>query len=213
MPKDTWWNLPEAKRRAIADAAMAEIGTRGFSAGSLNVIAHEVGIAKGSLFQYFEDKLAFFTTVAEGMSSTLEAAVLEGVDLEDGAYFDCLAILVGNWSRFFRAHPLEQRMAHAAASEIDGEARAAVRGVPTQHYVNVLLPMAERALSSGELRDGADVDQLVAMTVLLLRHLDSAPFQPHLDPVLGLHEKSPKQVEKIAMDLVGALQRAYGSSP
>jgi len=209
MPKDTWWNLPEAKRQSVTRAAMAEFGARGFSAGSLNVIAREAGIAKGSLFQYFDDKLDFFTTVAEAGSSAVEAAVLVGVDLDDGAYFDCIRVLVQNWLRFFRAHPLEQGMAHAAASEIDEEARAAVQGVPNRHYVSVLRPLAERAQARGELRDGTDLDQLVAMTVLVLRHLDSAPFQPHLDPVLGLHGKPAKQVDRIASELVGALERAY----
>lgn len=209
MPKDTWWNLPEDKRQSVTRAAMAEFGARGFSAGSLNVIAREAGIAKGSLFQYFDDKLDFFTTVAEELSSTVEAAVLEGVDVATAGYFDCISVLVTNWLRFYRTHPLEQRMAHAAASEIDADARAAVRGTANRHYVDVLRPLAQRAMASGELRDGADIDQLVAMTVLVLRHLDSAPFAPDLDPVLGLHEKSDAQVDRIAAELVDALRRGY----
>jgi AcrR family transcriptional regulator len=213
MPKDTWRNLPEDKRRSITQAAMAEFGARGFSSGSLNVIAREAGIAKGSLFQYFEDKLDFFATVTEAMATGVEAAAIEGIDLEAGRYFDSIRTLVANWLRYYRAHPHDQRMAHAAASEIDDEARAAVRGVPNKHYVNVLRPAAQRAAARGELRPDADIDQLVAMTVLLLRHLNSAPFQPHLDPVLGLYEKSPKQVDKIARELVDALERAYGISP
>lgn len=211
MPHDTWWNLPETKRGAITRAAMAEFGARGFSAGSLNVIAREAAIAKGSLFQYFEDKLDFFATVAEAVASTVEEAVLDGVDVESGTYFDNLRVLVANWLRYFRAHPLERSMAHAAASEIDVEARAAVRGVPNQHYVGLLVPMARRARARGELREDTDVDQLVAMTVLLLRHLDSAPFQPHLDPVLDLYKKSAKQVDRIASQLVGALERGFAA--
>lgn len=211
MPKDTWWNLPEDKRQSVTRAAMAEFGARGFSAGSLNVIAREAGIAKGSLFQYFVDKLDFFTTVAEDLSSTVEAAVLEGVDVETGGYFDGISVLVRNWLRFYRTHPLEQRMAHAAASEIDADARAAVRGTANRHYVNVLRPLAQRAMARGELRTGADIDQLVAMTVLVLRHLDSAPFAPHLDPVLGLYEKSDAQVDGIAAELVDALRRGYSA--
>lgn len=216
MPKDTWWNLPEDKRRSVTRAAMAEFGTRGFSAGSLNVIAREAGIAKGSLFQYFDDKLDFFTTVTEELSASVEAAVLEGVDVDRDGYFDGIRALVGNWLRFFRSHPLEQGMAHAAASEIDAEARAAVRGTANRHYVDVLRPLAERAQARGELRADADVDQVVAMTILVLRLLDSAPFQPHLDPVLGLYERSDDEVDRIAVDLVDALRRAYGgvgSSP
>jgi len=211
MPKDTWWNLSDEKRLAVTHAAMAEFGARGFSAGSLNVIAREAGIAKGSLFQYFDDKLDFFTTVAEAGTSMIESSVLDGVDLENGGYFDCIHSLVANWLRFFRTHPLERSMAHAAASEIDADARAAVRGVPNERYVKQLGPLAKRALATGELRAGTDTNQLVAMTVLLLRHLDSAPFQPHVDPVLGLYDKSAKQVDRIASELVDALQRAYGN--
>lgn len=213
MPKDTWWNLPEDKRQSVTRAAMAEFGARGFSAGSLNVIAREAGIAKGSLFQYFEDKLDFFTTVTEDLSSGVEAAVLEGVDLETGGYFESLGTLVENWLRYYRSRPLEQAMAHAVASEIDADARAAVRGTANRHYVRVLRPLAKRALDSGELRADADIDQLVAMTVLVLRHLDSAPFQPHVDPVLGLYEKSAAQVDRIAAELVDALRRAYAANP
>ncbi len=212
MPKDTWWNLPEDKRQSVTRAAMSEFGARGFSAGSLNVIAREAGIAKGSLFQYFEDKLDFFTTVTEVLSSTVEAGVLAGVDLEHAGYFDCIGVLVENWLRFFRSHPLEQGMAHATASEVDAEARAAVRGTANRHYVDVLRPLAERARAAGELRPGADVDQLVAMTVLVLRLLDSAPFEPHIDPALGLYEKSAAEVDRIAADLVDALRRAYSAS-
>lgn len=213
MPKDTWWNLPAEKRQSVTHAAMAEFGARGFSAGSLNVIAREAGIAKGSLFQYFEHKLDFFTTVAEDLSSTVEAAVLNDVDLQGGDYFGSIDVLVRNWLRFYRSHPLEQGMAHAAASEIDADARAAVRGTTNRHYVDVLRPLAERAKASGELRDDADIDQLVAMTVLVLRHLDSAPFAEHLDPVLGLYEKTPAQVDRIAAALVDTLRRGYAINP
>jgi hypothetical protein len=47
------------------------------------------------------------------------------------------------------------------------------------------------------------------MTVLLLRHLHSAPFYPHTDPVLDLDKKSNKEVERISHELVDALARAY----
>lgn len=210
MPRDTWLNLPEAKRTRILEASLAEFGARGFSAGSLNVIAREADIAKGSLFQYFADKLDMFATVTEAASSGIEQAVLVGVDLERDAYFDALRMLVRNWLRYFRQHPLERGMAVAAANEIDPDARAAVQSVTNQHYVNVLEPLARRAEGRGELLPETDVDQLVAMTVLLLRHLNSAPFSPHIDPVLGLAEKGSRAVERIALDLVAGLERAFG---
>lgn len=213
MPRETWLNLGEDKRRRITEAAMAEFGAKGFSAGSLNVIARDAGIAKGSLFQYFDDKLDLFATICEAGSSAIQDAVLRGIDLEGVPYFDCLRAFVRNWLRCFRAKPLERGIALAITQEIDPEARAAVRGVANRHYVDVLRPLAKRAEARGELYDGADVDQLVAMTVMLLRHLYSAPFFEYLDPVLGLYEKSPRQVDRIAVDLVGVLERAFARDP
>ena len=60
MPTPTWNRLPAARRDAIVAAAEAEFAENGFSRGSLNVIAREAGVAKGSLFQYFTDKLDLF---------------------------------------------------------------------------------------------------------------------------------------------------------
>jgi hypothetical protein len=100
-------------------------------------------------------------------------------------------------------------MAVAAANELDPDARAAVQSVTNEHYLSVLVPLAKRAEARGELQKGVDVDQLVAMTVMLLRHLDSAPFNSHTDPILGFAEKPPAAVERIALDLVAALERAF----
>ena len=56
MPTSTWFRLNVAKRERVLEVAMREFGENGYSTGSLNTIAREAGIAKGSLFQYFGDK-------------------------------------------------------------------------------------------------------------------------------------------------------------
>jgi AcrR family transcriptional regulator len=210
MPTDTWWNLPPDKRERVTKAAMVEFGKRGFSAGSLNVIAREADIAKGSLFQYFDDKLDMFTTICEAGIETIRDAVLEGVDVENDAFFPALRHIVHNWLKFFATHPVERAIAYAAGNEVDEEAAAAIRGVSSAHFVSELTPLVKGADSRGEFAPGAKIDQVVAMVVLLLRHLDKAPFYPHVDPILDLYEKRPAEVERISLELVDALERAYG---
>ncbi|MEP7180295.1 MAG: helix-turn-helix domain-containing protein, partial [Pseudonocardiales bacterium] len=65
MPRPTWDRLEQSRRDRVLRAAMVEFGRRGYSGASLNVIAREAGVAKGSLFQYFDDKFDFFAYVAE----------------------------------------------------------------------------------------------------------------------------------------------------
>jgi AcrR family transcriptional regulator len=213
MPTDTWWNLPEEKRARITHAAMVEFGNRGFSAGSLNVIAREAGIAKGSLFQYFGGKLDMFASICDAASAVIRDATVAGVDMERDPFFDALRRIVQNWLEFFSSHPVERGIAFAAGNEVDPEAGAAVRAVTSTRFAQALRPLAKGAEARGELRPDADTDQVVAMVVMLLRHLDKAPYYPHIDPVLGLDGKSPADVERVALELVDALERAYSAGP
>jgi len=189
---------------------MVEFGKRGFSAGSLNVIAREADIAKGSLFQYFTDKLDMFTTICEAGIETIRDAALEGVDVENDQFFPALRQIVCQRLRFFSTHPLERAIAYAAGNEVDEDAANAIRGVSSAAFVSELAPLVKAADARGEFAPGTKVDQVVAMVVLLLRHLDKAPFYPHVDPILDLTAKRPAEVERIALELVDALERAYG---
>jgi AcrR family transcriptional regulator len=209
VPTDTWWNLPDDKRRRITTIAMEEFGARGFSAGSLNVIARDAGIAKGSLFQYFDDKLDFFATICGASSEEIKTTVLHDIDVEAEPFFAALRHIVTNWIAYFRDHPIERAIAFAAANEVDPDARAAVRSVTNEQFVSVLAPMAKHAAARGELREGVDVDQVVSMATLLLRHLNAAPFYEHADPVLALPDRTDAEVDRISHDLIDALARAY----
>lgn len=208
MPTETWWNLPEDKRQRISQAAMAEFGAKGFSAGSLNVVAREAGIAKGSLFQYFADKLDFFATVCDTGSSAIADATIGAVDV-DQPFFEMLCELVVHWLEYFRRHPLEREMAFAAANEIDNQARASVRGVANAHYAKVLRPLAETAQSRGEIRSDVDVDLVISMVTLVLRHLNTAPFHPDGDPAVPFADLSAPEVDRIARTYIGTLERAF----
>lgn len=56
MPKDTFNNLIEDKKRTIFDAAVQEFSKHCFSKASINQIVKTAGIPRGSFYQYFKDK-------------------------------------------------------------------------------------------------------------------------------------------------------------
>jgi AcrR family transcriptional regulator len=60
MPKDTFFNLLEEKRERIIEAAIDEFATHSFYQARVTAIADQAGIAKGSFYQYFEDKMDLF---------------------------------------------------------------------------------------------------------------------------------------------------------
>lgn len=56
MPKQTFFNLTEQKRQNIERAALDEFAEYWFDASNMNRIVERSKIAKGSFYQYFEDK-------------------------------------------------------------------------------------------------------------------------------------------------------------
>jgi TetR/AcrR family transcriptional regulator len=56
MPKDTFFNLDEAKRNRIFEAAVDEFSQRRFSEASINQVVKNAGISRGSFYQYFQNK-------------------------------------------------------------------------------------------------------------------------------------------------------------
>ncbi len=60
MPKQTFLNLPEEKRSAFIDIAIAEFADNDYNTASVSKIVEKADIAKGSVYQYFEDKQDLF---------------------------------------------------------------------------------------------------------------------------------------------------------
>ena len=56
MPKQTFFNLPPEKRGTIEQAALDEFAEHGFDNSNMNRIVSQSKIAKGSFYQYFDDK-------------------------------------------------------------------------------------------------------------------------------------------------------------
>src|SRR5213080_2980751 len=110
MPRSTWANLDAQRRDRVLQAAMAEFGRHGYSGGSLNVIAREAGVAKGSLFQYFDDKFDFFAHVAEYTSLRVYEALQPSLHPPDAGqpFVEHFVGLVDVWIAYMAEHPLER---------------------------------------------------------------------------------------------------------
>lgn len=65
MPKQTFDNLPPAKRQAIIDLAVAEFAEHPYAVASLSRIVERAGIAKGSIYQYFANKQELYLFTLE----------------------------------------------------------------------------------------------------------------------------------------------------
>jgi AcrR family transcriptional regulator len=207
MPRATWANLDAERRARVLHAAMAEFGRHGYSGGSLNVIAREAGVAKGSLFQYFEDKFDFYAHVAEQTSLRVYEAMLPSLiaPAPGRSFVEHFLGLVDIWIDYMADHPLERGVTAATTMELDPQVRRAIREPVHRLYAQGLLPLLQSAVDSGEFRADADLDALLSLLVLVLPHLALAPFEPGLDAALELHETTGATRSQRARRLVKTL--------
>ncbi|MEU8935100.1 TetR/AcrR family transcriptional regulator [Streptomyces sp. NPDC048409] len=213
MPTPTWTRLSPARRERVLVAAMDEFGTHGYSTGSLNVIAREAGVAKGSLFQYFSGKLDLFTYVAEQTSLRVYTHMrpwLEGYD-GTGDFCTHLVDALEAWLDYFARRPLERGVAAATNMEMDPAVRDAVRVPVNAVYLAGLRPLLDRAVAVGDLRQDADLDALLAILLVLLPHLAlvshvAAPDHPL--PLSGIPPEDRREhLERLITPLLADFRR------
>lgn len=161
MPKQTFFNLPEEKRETIISAAVEEFAEYGLENASTNRIVRNSGIAKGSFYQYFEDKQDVFMHLLD----VIEKKELEffkdrhppSTNLDTFQYFRWM---VKTGMEFGLAHP---RMVQAAWRVLLGEGfyygpnLAGYREKTTK----ALTTMIQSAIERGEVDPSVDVELAV----------------------------------------------------
>ncbi|MFC9969922.1 TetR/AcrR family transcriptional regulator [Spirillospora sp. NPDC127200] len=211
MPTSTWFRLNVAKRERVLEVAMREFGEHGYSTGSLNTIAREAGIAKGSLFQYFTDKLEFFAFVCDETSRRIREEMerrIAALDLEqpfDEWLFDVLC----EWTEYMAAHPLERAVTAATNFELDNSVRSVVRDTANQHYLQVIHPTLELWRERGDIRPDADLDVLSALMLMALPYLALSPYYDGLDPVLDLRGRTPAEQRPVIRQLIAGIRPLF----
>lgn len=77
MPKETFHNLSEEKRNQFMQVALQEFASFNYDAASINRIIQKLGIARGSVYQYFENKLDLWLYLKEYSEGVKTSYILE----------------------------------------------------------------------------------------------------------------------------------------
>jgi AcrR family transcriptional regulator len=161
MPKQTFLNLLPEKRETIINAAVDEFAEYGLENASTNRIVANSGIAKGSFYQYFEDKQDVFmyllTVIEQKEMEFFKDRHPPGNHMDTFHYFRWM---VKTGMEFGLAHP---RMVQAAWRVLLGEGfyygknLAEYRKKTTQ----ALTMMITQAIERGEVDPSVDVELAV----------------------------------------------------
>ena len=196
-PNQTFLNLPDEKKRRIEDAAADEFSDNGYRSASINAIVSRVGIAKGSIFQYFGDKKGLFLFIfgqsvekvkdylKEVRDATADAPL--GVRLEE-----TLKAGVG----FTRKHPVIYRLYVRTLAEKEIPFRSEILTSIRRYSLEYLRSLLETAREKGELRDGVNVEAACFIIDAAMDRFLQALTLPHMDGGLGIHNADDEELEQ-----------------
>lgn len=80
MPKNTFFNLPKNKMEKIIEVALEEFVNYSYENASINRIVERAEIAKGSFYQYFEDKKDLYGYIIEEAYSKKLLFMLDAIE-------------------------------------------------------------------------------------------------------------------------------------
>jgi AcrR family transcriptional regulator len=107
MPKQTFINLKIIKKKQITDAFLREFSLKSFDEASLTDVVKQLGIAKGSVYQYFDGKLDLYLyLIAE--CSTIKMSYFTELNRENHSnYWDYFRSMYEHGYLFDKENPLQ----------------------------------------------------------------------------------------------------------
>lgn len=158
MPKPTFLNLPDEKRNRIVELALDEFSTHPYRQASLSRIVARAGIAKGSMYQYFENKLDLYhwlvtEEVERRRAEWLRSIGLDGEADQDAGLFATLERMVLAAVGFTLAHPRLARLAASAMEPTADEELRELHGTLRREQIDGLTECIRAAQTAGEIRN------------------------------------------------------------
>jgi len=89
LPTTTFFNLPEEKKKRVINAAVDEFAQNGYTKSSITRMVNKAQIAKGSFYQYFEDKEDLYRHILKkAVEKKFKYVQKELIDYEGDDFFE-----------------------------------------------------------------------------------------------------------------------------
>jgi AcrR family transcriptional regulator len=220
MPTPTFARLPAARRDRLVAEAIAEFAERSYTEASLSRIARRSGIAKGSFYQYFANKLDLYRYLLGEEAARRKREFIGAIDF-GGEFWAAFEQFVERGMAFLVVNPGLARLAAAAA---DPTALPEVRGL--HHAIcdaatAELRALLERGARSGAIARGVDLDaatRLVSavigpgLTDVVLNEL-GASLHEVLSSESLRNQLDARRRRRLARDAVRLLRIGLGAAP
>ena len=160
-------NVSDERTSQIITAAEDVFSKKGFSAARMDDIAEETGLSKGTLYLYFKSKNDIIIAILDRIFQR-EFKVFEQIDFSKTSATDTIWLFVDTIAKdikyFLRAIPIAYEfLALAFRNKTVQEALK----VYVNRYMDILIPIIQRGIDSGEFKNVDPQEVAIAMGAIL----------------------------------------------
>lgn len=206
--RPTFLNLPEMKKERIIALATREFSEKGYQGASINTMVENLGISKGSIFQYFSSKKGLFLYIFQSAVDRVRRTLVQvKEDTEEMDVFDRIhqSILVG--ADFVHRHPHIYRIYLKLLFERDVPFRAELLQAIRLFSAEYLGSLIRKGLEREEIRGDIPAESAVFILDAVLDRFLQAYMVPYLDQGGNIYGSDPAKIENWASDLVDILRK------
>jgi AcrR family transcriptional regulator len=213
MPKSTFLHLKSEKKSRFTEAALTEFALYDYESASVSRLVQVLGIAKGSFYQYFEDKKDLYFYLIAHINQQKQTSLAAVFKQKYADFFELYERMYVAGTLFDLAHPLYtafmQNVSRERNSADLGNLQFQTKKQST-HFFHQLL-QAER--TKGKLREDIDLDTLSYWLVqtgiglndlLLLKY--GVDFRGIVAKTAQMPNIRPQEIEKVVKCFITLLK-------
>lgn len=169
MPKDTFFNLSEDKKRKIFDAAVQEFSTKRFSEASINQIIKTAEIPRGSFYQYFNDKEDLYLYMFAEIGREKQALISDiGTLNPEADFFEAYHYSIRTLLEWSKVKPEYNQLGLLMEMD-DNEFINKLKGISNQYFAR-LSALIERDKERGLIKQDVNSELVVDMIYTINMH-------------------------------------------
>lgn len=206
IPLKTFQNLSAEKQKNIIEKALYEFAEKGYQRASINSIVQSIGIAKGSIYQYFGDKEALFLYI---FSNSMEMVKDYLRTVRDQTQNEALEIRLEKnlmaGVNFIKEKPVVYRLYIKILAEASMPFREEILLSLRQYSFNYINSFLECSKKKGELKDDIDITKAVFIIEAVMDKFLLSRALKNNDCGLGIFNGDEKTIKDWINSLVKIL--------
>jgi AcrR family transcriptional regulator len=177
MPKDTFFNLPEEKRELIIDVALTEFSQYPYDKASISRIVDKAGIAKGSMYQYFENKKDLFKYLIDiGIEKKME--ILNGLQdkMQEIGMFGVLRMIMLQSYELAKQYPRLFKMTYRLMYQTDEDFQYEIVGDINKKGNDYMEYLITQSIKNGQIKENYEPEILAQVIMRVFASLNDIFF-------------------------------------